>query len=93
MDKRLGFVALKSIRQGQPDAKTAIAQIREIYFKTTKRTIEHDIAHAIELLKSLPSEEERDKAAVYMDGLSQMRSEWAEKRGKGSGGRAKRKGR
>ena len=42
-----------------------------------KRTIEHDIAHAIELLKSLPDEEERDKAAVYMDGLSQMRNEWA----------------
>ncbi len=77
MDKPLGFVALKSLKQGPQDPKTALAQIREIYFKTTKRTIEHDIAHAIELLKSLPSEEERQKAAVYMDGLSQMRSEWA----------------
>ena len=76
-DKPLGFVALKSIKQGPPDPRAAIAQIREIYFKTTKRTIEHDIVHAIELLKSLPSEEERDKAAVYMDGLAQMRSEWA----------------
>jgi hypothetical protein len=76
-DKPLGFVALKSIKQGPQDPHAAIAQIREIYFKTTKRTIEHDIAHAIELLKSLPSEEERDRAAVYMDGLSQMRSEWA----------------
>jgi hypothetical protein len=81
VDKPLGFVALSSIKQEPPDAKTAIAQIREIYFKTTKRTIEHDIAHAIELLKSLPSEEERHKAAVYMDGLAQMRSEWAEKKG------------
>ena len=43
----------------------------------TKRTIEHDIVHAIALLKSLPSEDERDKAAVYMDGLAQMRGEWA----------------
>jgi hypothetical protein len=78
MDKPLlGFVALKSIKQGPPDPKAALAQIREIYFKTTKRTIEHDLAHAIELLKSLPNEDERDKAAVYMDGLSQMRSEWA----------------
>jgi len=77
MDKPLGFVALKSIKQGPHDPHAAIAQIREIYFKTTKRTIEHDIAHAIELLKRLPSEEERDRAAVYMDGLSQMRSEWA----------------
>ena len=76
-DKPLGFVALTSIKQGPPDPQAAIAQIREIYFKTSKRTIEHDIAHAIELLKSLPSEDERDKAAVYMDGLAQMRSEWA----------------
>ena len=76
-DKPLGFVALKSIKQGPPDARAALAQIREIYFKTSKRTIQHDIAHAIELLKSLPSEDERDKAAVYMEGLAQMRSEWA----------------
>ena len=76
-DKPLGFVALKSIKQGPQDPGAILAQIREIYFKTTKRTIEHDIAHAIELLKSLPTEDERDKAAVYMDGLSQMRSEWA----------------
>jgi transcriptional antiterminator len=76
-DKPLGFVALKSIKRGPEDPKAALAQIREIYFKTTKRTIEHDIAHAIELLKSLPSDDERDKAAVYMEGLAQMRSEWA----------------
>jgi hypothetical protein len=75
-DKPLGFVALKSIKQGPQDPKAVLAQIREIYFKTTKRTIQHDIVHAIELLKSLPSEDERDRAAVYMDGLSQMRSEW-----------------
>jgi hypothetical protein len=76
-DKPLGFVALKSIRQGPPDPQSAIAEIRQIYFKTTKRTIQHDIAHAIELLKGLPSDEDRDKAAVYMEGLAQMRAEWA----------------
>jgi len=75
-DKSLGFVALKSIRQGSQDPQKTLELIREIYFRTTKRTIEHDIAHAIELLKSLPTEDERDKAAVYMDGLAQMRSEW-----------------
>jgi len=75
-DKPLGFVALKSIKQGSPDPKAALAQIREIYFKTSKKTIDHDLVHAIELLKSLPSEDERDKAAVYMEGLAQMRSEW-----------------
>ena len=86
-DKPHSFVALKSIKQGgPPDPQAALAQIREIYFKTSKRTIEHDITHAIALLKSLPTENDRDKAAVYMDGLSQMRSEWAgaEKRRKKS---------
>ena len=76
-DRPSSFVALKSIKQGPPDPQAALAQIREIYFKTTKKTIEHDLAHAIELLKVLPTEDDRDKAAVYMDGLSQMRSEWA----------------
>ena len=28
-------------------------------------------------LEGYPGKDERDKAAVYMDGLSQMRSEWA----------------
>ena len=53
-----------------------LTEIRHIYFNTTKRTIQHDIVHAIELLKRLPTEEERDKAAVYMEGLAQMRAEW-----------------
>ena len=73
----LGFVALRSIRKGADDPKAALEQIRTIYFKTTKKTIEHDVAHAIELLKSLPSEEEREKASVYMEGLAQMRKDWA----------------
>ena len=52
------------------------SEIRRIYFATTRQTIEHDLAHAIELLKSLPGEEEREKASVYMEGLNQMRREW-----------------
>jgi hypothetical protein len=72
-----GFVSLLSLKKGTPDPKAAIAEIRRIYFKTTRQTIENDIAHAIELLKSLPSEEEREKASVFMDGLEQMRREWA----------------
>ena len=75
-----GFVPLKSLAKGPPDPAAALAEIRRIYFKTTKRTIEHDIAHAIELLKSLPSEHERENATVYMEGLAQMRREWARKR-------------
>lgn len=92
------FVALKSLKHGPPDPAAALAEIRRIYFGTTRHTIENDLAHAIELLKSLPNEEEREKARVYMDGLSQMRSEWAGgrekregRRGKGEGGRRKEK--
>lgn len=72
-----GFVSLKSIRQGPPDPKAALAELRQIYFCTTKNTIDDDFDHAIELLKSLPSEEEREKAVVYMEGIAQMRKEWA----------------
>ena len=76
-----GFIPLKSLTQGAPAPKAALAEIRRIYFKTTKKTVGNDVAHAIELLKSLPSEEEREKASVYMEGLAQMRKEW----GKGKG--------
>lgn len=80
-ENRLGFVSLKALKKGI-DPKTALAGIRHIYFNTSKRTIDYDLAHAIELLKSVPTEDERDKAAVYMDGLAQMRSEWSRARKK-----------
>ena len=72
-----GFVPLKSLKQGPPDPAAALAEIRRIYFKTSRQTIEHDFTHAIELLKSLPTEDEREKATVYMEGLAEMRKEWA----------------
>jgi hypothetical protein len=81
----MGFVSLKSLKQGAPDAKAAIAEIRRIYFKTTRQTIEHDMAHAIELLKSLPTEEERERASVFMEGLNEMRREWARERNRKTG--------
>jgi hypothetical protein len=62
-----------------------IDEIRAIYHATTARTIQKDLARAIELLKRLDTEEERERAAVYMDGLSQMRSEWALERKKKAG--------
>jgi hypothetical protein len=71
-----GFVSLKSIKQGAPSTDEALGAIRRIYFKTTKRTIEHDLAHAIELLKGLESEEARERASVFMEGLAEMRKEW-----------------
>jgi hypothetical protein len=53
-----------------------LSEIKRLYYQTTRTTIQRDIARAIELLKSMPSDDERERAAVYMDGLSQMRSEW-----------------
>lgn len=54
----------------------AIAEIKKIYYAATKSTIQSDLERAIDLLKTLPSDDDRQKVAVYMDGLSQMRSEW-----------------
>jgi hypothetical protein len=53
-----------------------VAEIKAIYQRTTRATITRDLERAIALLKTLPTEEERERAAVFMDGLSQMRSEW-----------------
>ena len=58
-------------------ADDKLAEIRRLYFSTTKKTIRDDLARAVQLLKSMNSEEERERATVYMDGLSQMRSDWA----------------
>lgn len=53
-----------------------LAEIRRLYFSTTRERIDADLAKALDLLKSMNSEEERERATVYMEGLAQMRSEW-----------------
>jgi hypothetical protein len=53
-----------------------LAEIRKMYFETTPKTIQRDIDRAIDLLKTLSSDEERSKAAVFMEGLNEMRKEW-----------------
>jgi len=58
-------------------ADDKLAEIRRLYFSTTKQTIQEDLARALDLLKSMDSEEERERATVYMEGLAQMRSDWA----------------
>jgi hypothetical protein len=58
----------------------AQSEIKQLYLKASRATIRRDLARAIELLKSLPSEEARERAAVYMDGLAQMRAEWEGKK-------------
>ena len=53
-----------------------LAEIKRLYYNTTRTTIQRDLARAITLLKAMKDEDDRQRAAVYMDGLSQMRSEW-----------------
>jgi hypothetical protein len=54
-----------------------IAEIRGLYFKTTKGTILKDFDRAIDLLKTIDSPEERQRATVFMDGLAEMRKEFS----------------
>ncbi|HEY5617139.1 MAG TPA: hypothetical protein VIK60_04300 [Vicinamibacterales bacterium] len=86
-DDKQGFVSLRALREKPVDPAHVLAEIRTIYFKTTKQTIQHDLMHAVELLRALPTEEEREKARVYMDGLSQLRSEWESKQRSGRSGK------
>lgn len=63
-------------------ARDTLDEIKRLYFSATKASIGRDFDRAIDLLKTLPDDDEREKAAVYMEGLAQMRSEW----GPGKGG-------
>ena len=63
-------------------ADDKIAEIKRLYYSTTRQTIAQDLATALDLLTSMNGEQERERAAVYMDGLSQMRSDWAREKGK-----------
>ncbi|HEY7170640.1 MAG TPA: hypothetical protein VH417_07330 [Vicinamibacterales bacterium] len=51
-------------------------EIRRLYFQTTRQTIQRDLERALDLLKSMTSEEERERVTVYMEGLAQMRNDW-----------------
>jgi hypothetical protein len=53
-----------------------LAEIRRLYFNTTRQTIQDDLAKALDLLKTMASDDERERAAVYMEGMAQMRSDW-----------------
>jgi hypothetical protein len=61
-------------------ADDKLAEIRRLYFRTTAKTIQQDLERALDLLKSMHSEEERERATVYMEGLAQMRKDWQRKR-------------
>jgi hypothetical protein len=57
-----------------------VAEIRRMYFSATPKTIQRDLERAIDILKSLASDAERSRAAVYMEGLNELRKEWKGKR-------------
>jgi hypothetical protein len=61
-------------------AADKLAEIRRLYFSTTAKTIQQDLEKALDLLKSMDTEDEREKATVYMEGLAQMRKDWKRKR-------------
>ena len=62
-------------------ADDKLAEIKRLYYRTTAKTIQADLTRALDLLKSMNNEDERERAAVYMDGLAQMRQDWG-RRGK-----------
>ena len=64
-----------------------LAEIRTLYFKTTRGTILRDFDRAIDLLKSIPSPEERQRATVFMDGLAEMRREFSAETSRRTSGR------
>ena len=68
-------IVLNEVPDERPVAEV-IAEIRQLYFKTTARTIERDFDHAIDLLKSIRLPEDRQRATVFMEGLAEMRKEW-----------------
>ena len=57
-----------------------LSAIKRLYFSTSKATITRDFDEAVDLMTSMANEEERERAAVYMEGLAQMRAEWSKER-------------
>jgi hypothetical protein len=66
---------------------TVLEQLRALYFNATQSSIGDDFVNAIELFKQLTNEEDRGKAAVFMEGIAEMRREWAAKKGRATGAR------
>jgi hypothetical protein len=76
-------MARKIILNEVPDERPVaeiLAEIRALYFKTTSKTIERDFDRAIDLLKSIPLPEDRQRATVFMEGLAEMKKDWKRKK-------------
>ena len=61
---------------GERPVAEILAEIRSLYFRTTAKTIERDFDRAIDLLKSIPLPEDRQRATVFMEGLAEMKKDW-----------------
>lgn len=68
-------------------SQAALDRIRALYFGASKATIARDFAEAIDLLKSMASEEERERATVFMEGLAELRGQWTSRPAPTSSGR------
>jgi hypothetical protein len=80
-------IPLRDIHAGR-SVDEILAEIRKLYFSTSAATVERDFDRAIDLLKSIPLPEERQRATVYMEGIAEMRREWKMKKARGRGARS-----
>ena len=62
-------------------SSNALEEIRRLYFKTTRATIDRDFDRAIDLIKAMP-ETDRPRATVFMQGLAEIRKEFKNARKK-----------
>ena len=69
------ILVLNEVPDERPVAEV-LAEIRQLYFRTSAATIERDFDRAIDLLKTIRLPEDRQRATVYMEGLAEMRKEW-----------------
>jgi hypothetical protein len=53
-----------------------VAEIKRLYFATTRDTIERDLTRALDLLTRMASDEQRERVAGYMHGLAELKQEW-----------------
>lgn len=51
-------------------------EIKKLYFTTTRETIDRDLTRALDLLTRMASDDERQRIAAYMHGLSELKREW-----------------
>jgi len=72
-------IPLQQVPNNRP-VDDILADITRLYFKTSAATIDRDFDRAIDLLKSIPLPEDRQRATVYMEGLAEMRKDWQKTR-------------